>query len=166
MINNTLNSGSHDKHSYLFCRWRLIFSWRIWNWLSPYWNKCFFTMIMVLIVLFLGEQSTEYEWQISDYTDWQLVVSICHVSAFSQTLYERCRSIQDPSPCRMPKWTQMCMTMSIWSCSEPRGISTYLVSLFSSGCSCHFHLFRMSQNRQCSCSFDISLTLFSSFPVI
>ncbi|XP_035807610.2 B-cell receptor-associated protein 29-like isoform X1 [Amphiprion ocellaris] len=34
-------------------RWRLIFSWRIWSWLSPYWNKCFFTMIMVLIVLFL-----------------------------------------------------------------------------------------------------------------
>ncbi|XP_035012202.2 B-cell receptor-associated protein 29 [Hippoglossus stenolepis] len=34
-------------------RWRLVFSWRIWNWLSPYWNRCFFTMIMVLIVLFL-----------------------------------------------------------------------------------------------------------------
>uniref|UniRef100_A0A3Q4BBS8 Endoplasmic reticulum transmembrane protein n=1 Tax=Mola mola TaxID=94237 RepID=A0A3Q4BBS8_MOLML len=34
-------------------RWRLVFNWRIWNWLSPYWNKCFFTMIMVLIVLFL-----------------------------------------------------------------------------------------------------------------
>ncbi|XP_044049482.1 B-cell receptor-associated protein 29-like [Siniperca chuatsi] len=34
-------------------RWRLVFSWRIWNWLSPYWNKCFFTMIMVLIFLFL-----------------------------------------------------------------------------------------------------------------
>lgn len=40
-----------------FCRWRLVFSLKIWNWLSPYWNKCFFTMIMVLIVLFLGEQS-------------------------------------------------------------------------------------------------------------
>ncbi|XP_026167410.1 B-cell receptor-associated protein 29 [Mastacembelus armatus] len=34
-------------------RWRSVFSWRLWNWLSPYWNKCFFTMIMVLIVLFL-----------------------------------------------------------------------------------------------------------------
>uniref|UniRef100_A0A3B4VK17 Endoplasmic reticulum transmembrane protein n=1 Tax=Seriola dumerili TaxID=41447 RepID=A0A3B4VK17_SERDU len=34
-------------------RWRLVFSWRIWNWLSPYQNKGFFTMIMVLIVLFL-----------------------------------------------------------------------------------------------------------------
>ncbi|XP_068614370.1 B-cell receptor-associated protein 29-like [Brachionichthys hirsutus] len=34
-------------------RWRLVFSLRIWNWLSPYWNKCFFTMIMVLVVLFL-----------------------------------------------------------------------------------------------------------------
>uniref|UniRef100_A0A3Q0SW76 Endoplasmic reticulum transmembrane protein n=1 Tax=Amphilophus citrinellus TaxID=61819 RepID=A0A3Q0SW76_AMPCI len=34
-------------------RWRLIFSWRIWSWISPYWNKCFFTMIMVLVVLFL-----------------------------------------------------------------------------------------------------------------
>ncbi|KAM9854360.1 B-cell receptor-associated protein 29 [Aulostomus maculatus] len=34
-------------------RWRFVFSWRIWNWLSPYWNKCFFTMIMVLVVLFL-----------------------------------------------------------------------------------------------------------------
>ncbi|XP_019750635.1 B-cell receptor-associated protein 29-like [Hippocampus comes] len=34
-------------------RWRLVFSWKIWTWLSPYWNKCFFAMIMVLIVLFL-----------------------------------------------------------------------------------------------------------------
>ncbi|XP_061780278.1 B-cell receptor-associated protein 29 [Nerophis lumbriciformis] len=34
-------------------RWRLVFSWRIWKWLSPYWSKCFFTMIMVLLVLFL-----------------------------------------------------------------------------------------------------------------
>ncbi|XP_075994188.1 B-cell receptor-associated protein 29-like [Genypterus blacodes] len=34
-------------------RWRSVFSWRIWNWLTPYWNKCFFTMIMVLVVLFL-----------------------------------------------------------------------------------------------------------------
>uniref|UniRef100_A0A8C2XNT9 Endoplasmic reticulum transmembrane protein n=1 Tax=Cyclopterus lumpus TaxID=8103 RepID=A0A8C2XNT9_CYCLU len=34
-------------------RWCSVFSWRIWNWLSPYWNKGFFTMIMVLIVLFL-----------------------------------------------------------------------------------------------------------------
>ncbi|XP_028286552.1 B-cell receptor-associated protein 29-like [Parambassis ranga] len=34
-------------------RWRSVFNWRIWSWLSPYWNKCFFTMIMVLIVLFL-----------------------------------------------------------------------------------------------------------------
>uniref|UniRef100_A0A3B3ZR15 Endoplasmic reticulum transmembrane protein n=1 Tax=Periophthalmus magnuspinnatus TaxID=409849 RepID=A0A3B3ZR15_9GOBI len=34
-------------------RWRRFFSWGIWNWLSPYWNKCFFTMAMVLLVLFL-----------------------------------------------------------------------------------------------------------------
>nr|XP_057932488.1 B-cell receptor-associated protein 29-like [Doryrhamphus excisus]XP_057932489.1 B-cell receptor-associated protein 29-like [Doryrhamphus excisus] len=34
-------------------RWRLVFNWRIWKCLSPYWNKCFFTMIMVLVVLFL-----------------------------------------------------------------------------------------------------------------
>ncbi|KAM4619547.1 B-cell receptor-associated protein 29 [Polymixia lowei] len=34
-------------------RWRSVFSWRIWNWISPYWNKGFFTMIVVLIVLFL-----------------------------------------------------------------------------------------------------------------
>ncbi|XP_059191817.1 B-cell receptor-associated protein 29-like [Centropristis striata] len=34
-------------------RWRSVFGWRLWNWLSPYWNKCFFTMIMVLVVLFL-----------------------------------------------------------------------------------------------------------------
>ncbi|TMS05685.1 B-cell receptor-associated protein 29 [Larimichthys crocea] len=33
-------------------RWRSVFNLSIWNWLSPYWNKCFFTMIMVLIVLF------------------------------------------------------------------------------------------------------------------
>ncbi|XP_028307558.1 B-cell receptor-associated protein 29-like [Gouania willdenowi] len=34
-------------------RWRLVFSWRIWSWLSPYWNKFFFTMIMALIILFI-----------------------------------------------------------------------------------------------------------------
>ncbi|XP_062277079.1 B-cell receptor-associated protein 29-like [Scomber scombrus] len=34
-------------------RWRSVFNWRIWNWLSPYWNKCFITMVVVLIVLFL-----------------------------------------------------------------------------------------------------------------
>lgn len=34
-------------------RWHRVFSWGIWNWLSPYWNRCFWTMIMVLIVLFL-----------------------------------------------------------------------------------------------------------------
>ncbi|KAF6714986.1 B-cell receptor-associated protein 29 [Oryzias melastigma] len=34
-------------------RWRFVFSWRIWSWLSPYWNKGFFAMIMVLVVLFI-----------------------------------------------------------------------------------------------------------------
>ncbi|XP_054588885.1 B-cell receptor-associated protein 29 isoform X2 [Nothobranchius furzeri] len=34
-------------------RWRLVFGWRIWSWLSPYWNKFFFAMIMALIVLFV-----------------------------------------------------------------------------------------------------------------
>ncbi|CAN9499088.1 unnamed protein product [Ophioblennius macclurei] len=34
-------------------RWRSVFNWRIWNWLSPYWNKFFFAMIMALIILFL-----------------------------------------------------------------------------------------------------------------
>ncbi|KAM6937891.1 B-cell receptor-associated protein 29 [Xenentodon cancila] len=34
-------------------RWRLVFSWRIWSWLSPYWNKCFIAMIAALIVLFI-----------------------------------------------------------------------------------------------------------------
>ncbi|XP_053175621.1 B-cell receptor-associated protein 29-like [Scomber japonicus] len=34
-------------------RWRSVFNWRIWNWLSPYWNKCFITMVVVLVVLFL-----------------------------------------------------------------------------------------------------------------
>ncbi|XP_061750238.1 B-cell receptor-associated protein 29-like isoform X2 [Nerophis ophidion] len=33
--------------------WRLVFRWGIWKLLSPYWSKCFFTMIMVLLVLFL-----------------------------------------------------------------------------------------------------------------
>uniref|UniRef100_A0A8C6P1N6 Endoplasmic reticulum transmembrane protein n=1 Tax=Nothobranchius furzeri TaxID=105023 RepID=A0A8C6P1N6_NOTFU len=33
--------------------WRLVFGWRIWSWLSPYWNKFFFAMIMALIVLFV-----------------------------------------------------------------------------------------------------------------
>uniref|UniRef100_A0A672I1G2 Endoplasmic reticulum transmembrane protein n=1 Tax=Salarias fasciatus TaxID=181472 RepID=A0A672I1G2_SALFA len=34
-------------------RWRSVFNWRIWSWLSPYWNKFFFAMIMALIILFL-----------------------------------------------------------------------------------------------------------------
>ncbi|XP_046889911.1 B-cell receptor-associated protein 29-like [Hypomesus transpacificus] len=34
-------------------RWRSVFNLSIWNWLSAYWNKCFFTMIIILIVLFL-----------------------------------------------------------------------------------------------------------------
>uniref|UniRef100_A0A3B3Y5J6 Endoplasmic reticulum transmembrane protein n=1 Tax=Poecilia mexicana TaxID=48701 RepID=A0A3B3Y5J6_9TELE len=33
-------------------RWHLVFRWRIWSWLSPYWNKFFFAMIMALVVLF------------------------------------------------------------------------------------------------------------------
>ncbi|XP_017261027.1 B-cell receptor-associated protein 29-like isoform X2 [Kryptolebias marmoratus] len=34
-------------------RWCLIFSWRVWSWLSSYWNKFFFAMVMALIVLFI-----------------------------------------------------------------------------------------------------------------
>ncbi|XP_056138151.1 B-cell receptor-associated protein 29-like [Lampris incognitus] len=34
-------------------RWTLVFSWRLWSWLSAYWNRAFFTMIVVLVVLFL-----------------------------------------------------------------------------------------------------------------
>ncbi|XP_072242212.1 B-cell receptor-associated protein 29-like [Leuresthes tenuis] len=34
-------------------RWRSVFNWRIWSWLSSYWNKCFFAMIMALIILFI-----------------------------------------------------------------------------------------------------------------
>ncbi|KAM4733648.1 B-cell receptor-associated protein 29-like [Anableps anableps] len=33
-------------------RWHFVFNWRIWSWLSPYWNKFFFAMIMALVVLF------------------------------------------------------------------------------------------------------------------
>lgn len=33
-------------------RWHLVFNWRIWSWLSPYWNKFFFAMITALVVLF------------------------------------------------------------------------------------------------------------------
>ncbi|XP_061578450.1 B-cell receptor-associated protein 29-like [Cololabis saira] len=32
-------------------RWSSVFSWRIWSWLSPYWNKCFIAIIAALIVL-------------------------------------------------------------------------------------------------------------------
>lgn len=126
-----------------FYRWRLVFSWRIWNWLSPYWNKCFLTMIMVLIVLFLGKQSAESDRH--HRVDWHLVFS-SHVFAHCQMLCVRCRSTQLLNPCSMPKLTRMCTTMSIWSCSEPRGTSTYLVSLSSSGCWCHFfYSFRITQ---------------------
>uniref|UniRef100_A0A3Q2P5V9 BAP29/BAP31 transmembrane domain-containing protein n=1 Tax=Fundulus heteroclitus TaxID=8078 RepID=A0A3Q2P5V9_FUNHE len=34
-------------------RWHSVFHWRIWSWLSPYWNKFFFAMILVLVVLFI-----------------------------------------------------------------------------------------------------------------
>ncbi|XP_037538917.1 B-cell receptor-associated protein 29 [Nematolebias whitei] len=34
-------------------RWHLVFNWRIWSRLSPYWNKFFFAMIMALVVLFI-----------------------------------------------------------------------------------------------------------------
>lgn len=34
-------------------RWRSAFNWSIWNWLAPYWNRAFFAMIVILIVLFL-----------------------------------------------------------------------------------------------------------------
>ncbi|XP_030636648.1 B-cell receptor-associated protein 29-like [Chanos chanos] len=34
-------------------RWQNVFHWRIWNTVSPYWNKGFFAMIIILIVLFL-----------------------------------------------------------------------------------------------------------------
>ncbi|KAL4656735.1 B-cell receptor-associated protein 29-like [Arapaima gigas] len=34
-------------------RWQTIFRWGIWNKISPFWNKGFLTMIIVLIVLFL-----------------------------------------------------------------------------------------------------------------
>ncbi|XP_067358201.1 B-cell receptor-associated protein 29-like [Channa argus] len=49
-------------------RWRLVFSWRMWNWLSPYWNKCFFTMIMVLIVLFLDAVREVQKYSVSQST--------------------------------------------------------------------------------------------------
>lgn len=142
-----------------FClihRWRSVFGLRIWNWLSPYWNKCFFTMIMVLIVLFLGKQSA-----VSDsYGITQSRLTACckssqHRSCFcppahSQMLSGRFRSTRVLSLCMMPRWTQICTIRSTWSCSEPRGTSTYLASLSSSGCQCHFfpHFF---QNNRLMC---------------
>lgn len=54
--------------------------------------------------------------------------------AHPQMLSVRCRSTRVLSPCTMPRWTPMCTTTSTWSCSEPRGTSTYLASLSSSGC--------------------------------
>lgn len=37
------------------CRWQSIFHLRIWGSLAQFWNKVFLTMIIILIVLFLGE---------------------------------------------------------------------------------------------------------------
>lgn len=34
-------------------RWQKVFKWNIWSAMSPYWNKFFFAMILILIVLFL-----------------------------------------------------------------------------------------------------------------
>lgn len=39
----------------LCCRWQSIFQLRIWSWMAQFWNKVFLTMIIILIVLFLGE---------------------------------------------------------------------------------------------------------------
>uniref|UniRef100_A0A8C8EPL7 Endoplasmic reticulum transmembrane protein n=1 Tax=Oncorhynchus tshawytscha TaxID=74940 RepID=A0A8C8EPL7_ONCTS len=33
-------------------RWRSLFNLSIWNWFAPYWNRGFFTMILILIILF------------------------------------------------------------------------------------------------------------------
>ncbi|KAL0968716.1 hypothetical protein UPYG_G00270710 [Umbra pygmaea] len=33
-------------------RWRSLFNLSIWKWFAPYWNKGFFTMILILILLF------------------------------------------------------------------------------------------------------------------
>lgn len=37
------------------CRWQSIFHLRIWSSVARFWNKVFLTMIIVLIVLFLGK---------------------------------------------------------------------------------------------------------------
>lgn len=37
------------------CRWQSIFRLRIWGSVARFWNKVFFTMIIILIVLFLGK---------------------------------------------------------------------------------------------------------------
>ena len=42
---------------HLLYRWHKIFKWNIWSMMSPYWNKFFFAMILILIVLFLGKCS-------------------------------------------------------------------------------------------------------------
>ncbi|XP_063052811.1 B-cell receptor-associated protein 29-like isoform X2 [Engraulis encrasicolus] len=34
-------------------RWQKIFKWQIWSMMSSYWNKFFFAMIIILVVLFL-----------------------------------------------------------------------------------------------------------------
>lgn len=37
------------------CRWQSVFHLRIWGSLSRFWNRVFLTMIVILIVLFLGK---------------------------------------------------------------------------------------------------------------
>lgn len=145
-VGNSFMTVPLTVYFYPFFRWRLIFSWRIWNWLSPYWNKCFFTMILVLIVLFLGKQSAVSQRQ-SAVTDNMLSVQPSFkVSVLPQMLFVRCRSTRVLSPCKMSRWTPICMTTSTWSCSEPRGTSTYLASLSSSGCK--WNLFPHSQIKE------------------
>lgn len=71
------------------------------------------------------------------FADSILSVQLIHASvlpAHLQMLSVRCRSTRVLSPCTMPRWTQISTTMSTWSCSEPRGTSTYLASLSSSVC--------------------------------
>lgn len=55
-------------------RWRSFFNWRIWNWFTPYWNKAFFTMIMVLIVLFI-DAMREVQKYSSPVSEWEAQVN-------------------------------------------------------------------------------------------
>lgn len=45
--------------SVCFCRWQSIFRMKVWSSVAVFWNKVFLTMILILVVLFIGKWNNQ-----------------------------------------------------------------------------------------------------------